>query len=209
MQDDVHEDSYVDHEIHEEGQFARFMSQVKGKNLDEVWREIDDEIKIMLRLFGIPYITAPIEAEAWCAELVSLGLVDGIITDDSDDILFGDRQASLDREKLVYIAYLPSDCTDGPPGVWPIVAMELWTEFLRSDGLHLFRKWWRKVQSGRYTSEGNNSTFRNHFKKRCKNSSCPKPDQIPLCAMPTTVHHWIVQKNYLSGIFLTWTRFGV
>ena len=142
---------------------------------------------MMLRLFGIPYITAPMEAEAQCAELLSLGLVDGIITDDSDVFLFGgmrilrnmfnqsktvecfllsdlERELSLDREKLVRLAYLlGSDYTEGISGVGPVVAMELLTEFPGPDGLHRFREWWRKVQSGRDTTEDNKSKFRKRF----------------------------------------------
>lgn len=142
---------------------------------------------MMLRLFGIPYITAPMEAEAQCAELLALGLVDGIITDDSDVFLFGgarvlrnmfnqsktvecfllpdlERELGLDREKLIRLAYLlGSDYTDGLPGVGPVVAMELLTEFTEIDGLHKFREWWRKVQSGRDTCEDNKSKFRKRF----------------------------------------------
>ena len=141
----------------------------------------------MLRLFGIPYITAPMEAEAQCAELLSLGLVDGIITDDSDVFLFGgmrvlknmfnqsktvecfllsdlERELGLDREKLIRLAYLlGSDYTEGLPGVGPVVAMELLTEFSGHDGLREFRDWWRKVQSGRDTAEDNKSKFRKRF----------------------------------------------
>lgn len=127
----------------------------------------------MLRLFGIPYITAPMEAEAQCAELVSLGLVDGIITDDSDVFLFGglrvfknmfnqsktvecflqsdlERELGLTQDALVRLAYLlGSDYVEGLPGVGPVVAMELLKEFPGEDGLHRFKDWWLKVQSGK------------------------------------------------------------
>ncbi|KAH9846680.1 hypothetical protein C2E23DRAFT_907659 [Lenzites betulinus] len=206
----------------EEGEFARFISQVKGKDIDAVRREIDDEIRelnrqkktamrdaedvthqmvsqimIMLRLFGIPYITAPMEAEAQCAALLSLGLVDGIITDDSDVFLFGggrvlknmfnqsktvecfllsdlERELGLDRDKLVRLAYLlGSDYTDGLPGVGPVVAMELMSEFPGQDGLHKFKAWWQKVQSGRDKQDESASRFRKRFKKKFKELYLP------------------------------------
>ena len=145
----------------------------------------------MLRLFGIPYITAPMEAEAQCAALLSLGLVDGIITDDSDVFLFGgarvlknmfnqsktvecfllsdlERELGLDRDKLVRLAYLlGSDYTEGLPGVGPVVAMELLAEFPGQDGLHKFKAWWQKVQSGRDKPEESATRFRRRFVSAC------------------------------------------
>lgn len=141
----------------------------------------------MLRLFGIPYITAPMEAEAQCAELVLLGLVDGIITDDSDVFLFGGervfknmfnqsktvecflstdltRELGLDRSTLVRLAYLlGSDYVDGLPGVGPVVAMELLKEFPGDDGLHKFKDWWIKVQTGKDRQEDTSAGFRRRF----------------------------------------------
>lgn len=141
----------------------------------------------MLRLFGIPYITAPMEAEAQCAELVTLGLVDGVITDDSDVFLFGaarvfknmfnqsktvecflssdlERELGLDRDTLIQLAYLlGSDYTDGLQGVGPVVAMELLKEFPGKDGLWKFREWWSKVQSGKDTEKESGSKFRTTF----------------------------------------------
>lgn len=201
----------------EEGEFARFVSQVKERDLEVVRHEIDEEIRflnqqrkaalrdsdditqqmisqimLMLRLFGIPYITAPMEAEAQCAELVRLGLVEGIITDDSDVFLFGglrvyknmfnqsktvecfllsdlSREFGLTRDALVRLAYLlGSDYVEGLPGVGPVVAMELMQEFPGDDGLHKFKDWWSKVQSGRDRVEDNKTAFKKRFKKKFK-----------------------------------------
>ncbi|EIM91084.1 PIN domain-like protein [Stereum hirsutum FP-91666 SS1] len=220
----------------EEGEFARFISQVKGKDLDSVRREIDEEIKglnqqrkaamrdsedvtqhmisqimIMLRLFGIPYITAPMEAEAQCATLVQLGLVEGIITDDSDVFLFGGlrvfknmfnqsktvecfllsdlaRELGLERNKLVQLAYLlGSDYTEGLPGVGPVVAMELLKEFHGDDALSDFREWWVKVQSGRDRPEESKSKFKKRFKKRFKDLYLP--DDWPNAAVKEAYYH--------------------
>ena len=145
----------------------------------------------MLRLFGIPYITAPMEAEAQCAALVSLGLVEGIITDDSDVFLFGGqrvfknmfnqsktvecfllsdlaRELGLTRDALVRLAYLlGSDYVEGLPGVGPVVAMELLKEFPGDDGLHKFKDWWMRVQSGKDRVEDNQSAFRKRFVSFC------------------------------------------
>lgn len=142
---------------------------------------------MMLRLFGIPYITAPMEAEAQCAELAHLGLVEGIITDDSDVFLFGGnrvfrnmfnqsktvecflssdlvRELGLDRGSLIRLAcLLGSDYTEGLAGVGPVVAMELLKEFPGEDGLERFSEWWRKVQSGRDKKDESFSKFRKSF----------------------------------------------
>ncbi|KAL1663804.1 hypothetical protein GGF50DRAFT_127736 [Schizophyllum commune] len=224
--DQPHEDFDAAHEMDataEEGEFARFLSQVKGRDLASVRSEIDDEITslrqqrtaamraaedvtqqmvaqimIMLRLFGIPYMTAPMEAEAQCATLVSLNLVDGVITDDSDVFLFGaarvfknmfnqsktvecflaadlQRELGLDRGVLIRLAYLlGSDYTEGLPGVGPVMAMELLREFPGEDGLERFREWWGRVQMGR-DGEESNTPFRRRFKKKFKDLYLP-PD---------------------------------
>ena len=160
------------------------------RDADEVTQIMVTECQALLRLFGIPYITAPMEAEAQCAKLVHLGLVDGIVTDDSDTFLFGgtrvyknmfnsnklvecylgsdlDQELSLSRESLVSIAQLlGSDYTDGLPGIGPVTAVEILSEFPGTDGLREFKEWWQDVQmNNRPKSADADSPFRRKFRK--------------------------------------------
>ncbi|KAF4483575.1 DNA excision repair ERCC-5 [Fusarium agapanthi] len=160
------------------------------RDADEVTQVMITECQALLRLFGIPYITAPMEAEAQCAELVRLGLVDGIVTDDSDTFLFGgtrvyknmfnsnkfvecylvgdiEKELSLSREQLISLAHLlGSDYTEGLPGVGPVTAVEILSEFPGKSGLENFREWWRSVQSQTRPQDADVSTpFRKKFRK--------------------------------------------
>ncbi|KAI8626774.1 PIN domain-like protein [Xylariaceae sp. FL1651] len=160
------------------------------RDADEVTQIMVTECQALLRYFGIPYITAPMEAEAQCAELVKLGLVDGIVTDDSDIFLFGgtrvyknmfnsnkfvecylsndlEREMSLSREQLISIAQLlGSDYTEGLPGVGPVTAVEILSEFPGRDGLQKFRDWWQEVQVHNRPKEvDQGSSFRKKFRK--------------------------------------------
>ncbi|KAF2969026.1 hypothetical protein GQX73_g4553 [Xylaria multiplex] len=160
------------------------------RDADEVTQIMVTECQALLRYFGIPYIAAPMEAEAQCAELVNLGLVDGIVTDDSDIFLFGgtrvyknmfnsnkfvecylssdlEKELSLSREQLISIAQLlGSDYTEGLPGVGPVTAIEILSEFPGSDGLKRFHDWWQEVQVHNRPKEADNaSSFRKKFRK--------------------------------------------
>ncbi|KAF4465496.1 dna excision repair ercc-5 [Fusarium albosuccineum] len=160
------------------------------RDADEVTQVMITECQALLRLFGIPYITAPMEAEAQCAELVRLGLVDGIVTDDSDTFLFGgtrvyknmfnsnkfvecylgsdlEKELSLSREQLISLAQLlGSDYTEGLPGVGPVTAVEILSEFPGKSGLENFREWWKAVQSQTQPKEADaSSRFRKKFRK--------------------------------------------
>ena len=50
---------------------------------------MQNDVLELLRMWGLPWVIAPFEAEAQCAALQQLGLVDGTVTNDSDAFLFG------------------------------------------------------------------------------------------------------------------------
>lgn len=69
----------------------RLQSQHRAqvRNADSPSSEMYGECQELLQMFGLPYIIAPMEAEAQCAWLDEAKLVDGVVTDDNDVFLFG------------------------------------------------------------------------------------------------------------------------
>uniref|UniRef100_A0A7N0UPT8 DNA repair protein UVH3 n=1 Tax=Kalanchoe fedtschenkoi TaxID=63787 RepID=A0A7N0UPT8_KALFE len=135
------------------------------RNAESVSGEMFAECQELLQMFGLPYIIAPMEAEAQCAFLEQAGLVDGVVTDDSDVFLFGaqsvyknifdnrkyvetyfmkdiEHELGLSREKLIRMAMLlGSDYTEGISGIGIVNAIEVINAFPEDDGLHKFRQW--------------------------------------------------------------------
>ena len=103
------------------------------------------ELQNLFKILGLPYLIAPGQAQAQCAALERQGIVDGIVTEDSDVFLFGGSQVyrgvfnnkikyynfekmqeklKLSREKLIIFAeLLGSDYSEGVKGIGLVNAM--------------------------------------------------------------------------------------
>ncbi|KAF2254567.1 PIN domain-like protein [Trematosphaeria pertusa] len=193
----------------EELKQLRAQQKKDRRDADEVTQTMISECQHLLTLFGLPYITAPMEAEAQCAELVHLGLVDGIVTDDSDTFLFGGTRVyknmfnaakfvecylandltsefALTREKLIAVAQLlGSDYTPGIPGIGPVTALEILSEF---PDLNDFSEWWAGVQNGTISKDADKSS---QFRRRFRRSQATK------LFLPTTFPDPRVAEAYL------------
>ncbi|GAA5801355.1 hypothetical protein HPULCUR_006801 [Helicostylum pulchrum] len=172
------EDELMEEIEAEDEEYAKFISDISNKDLDHVRTELDNDmqqlyhqqkkdlgnsdqmtdqmiqdIQHLLQLFGVPFLVSPMEAEAQCAELEKLGLIDGTVTDDSDAFLFGssrvyknmfnqqrlvecyqrqdiEKEMALSRKKLIQLGFLlGTDYTEGIAGVGPVAAMEILHEF--------------------------------------------------------------------------------
>ncbi|XP_062210269.1 DNA repair protein UVH3 [Phragmites australis] len=132
---------------------------------ESVSSEMFAECQELLQMFGLPYIIAPMEAEAQCAYMEMTNLVDGVVTDDSDVFLFGARnvyknifddrkyvetyfmkdiesELGLTRQQLIRMALLlGSDYTEGVSGIGIVNAIEVAHAFPEEDGLQKFKEW--------------------------------------------------------------------
>ncbi|XP_017699575.3 DNA repair protein UVH3 [Phoenix dactylifera] len=135
------------------------------RNAETVSSEMFAECQELLQMFGLPYIIAPMEAEAQCAYMEMTKLVDGVVTDDSDVFLFGARsvyknifddrkyvetyfmkdiesELGLNRGNIIRMALLlGSDYTEGVSGIGIVNAIEVVHAFAEEDGLNKFREW--------------------------------------------------------------------
>jgi DNA excision repair protein ERCC-5 len=138
----------------------RQMRDTEGVN-DEMVQDVME----LLQLFGVPYLVCPMEAEAQCAALEQLGLVDGIITDDSDIFPFGGKKVyknifhnqkfveaffaddvkkelGFSQDEMIALAMLlGSDYTDGVRGIGIVNASEVVAAYPGVDGLKEFKQW--------------------------------------------------------------------
>ncbi|GLD96477.1 hypothetical protein PINS_up021138 [Pythium insidiosum] len=135
------------------------------RDMEGVNDEMVSDVMELLRLFGVPYLVCPMEAEAQCAALEQLGLVDGIITDDSDIFPFGGRKVyknifhnqkfveaffandiekelGFTQDEMISLALLlGSDYTDGIRGIGIVNATEVVAAYPGVDGLREFKEW--------------------------------------------------------------------
>ncbi|CAI5708765.1 unnamed protein product [Peronospora destructor] len=144
------------------------LKKLRSRQLRDTEGVTDDmvaEVMILLRLFGVPFLVSPMEAEAQCAALEQLGLVDGVITDDSDIFPFGgrhvyknifhhqkfveafsacdiERELGFSREQIIALALLlGSDYTDGVRGIGIVNATEIAASYPGIEGLREFKEW--------------------------------------------------------------------
>ncbi|XP_066903980.1 DNA excision repair protein ERCC-5 isoform X2 [Halyomorpha halys] len=122
-----------------------------------ITEQIIQDAQQLLQLFGIPYIIAPLEAEAQCAYLDLTHQTQGTITDDSDIWLFGGRTVyknffdqkkfvlqfkstdisrclHMGRDDMIMLALLSgSDYTPGLTGVGAVTALEIIAHFPQNE----------------------------------------------------------------------------
>lgn len=195
---------YTEDELkHLEGELASEQQVLiaQAQKSERVAASLNDQMygesQYLLQLFGIPYLVAPMEAEAQCAFLNGAKLTEGTITDDSDIFLFGGdsvyrnffnqtRQVEhfkvdnvkstlgLDRSKMITLSLLSgSDYTEGIEGIGSVSAMEILAEF-PGEGIECLknlRKWWNVAHKG--------VSAVNHSKIKQKLAQVSLPESFP------------------------------
>ncbi|XP_057482418.1 DNA repair protein UVH3 isoform X2 [Actinidia eriantha] len=196
------------------------------RNAESVSGEMFAECQELLQMFGLPYIIAPMEAEAQCAYMELANLVDGVVTDDSDVFLFGaksvyknifderkyvetyfmkdiENELGQTREKLIRMALLlGSDYTEGVSGIGIVNAVEVVNAFPEEDGLRKFREWIESPDPtilGKFDVKTGSSSRKRGSKVSDNDVSCSNSTMEGLAASDQTVFQTMddIQKTKL------------
>ena len=193
------------------------------RDMDTVTDEMKEEIVQLLQLFGIPYIEAPAEAEAQACALEALGLVDGVVTEDSDAFVFGGKKVYkniFDDQKYVecYVAsdaqrdlglshnhmialamLLGGDYTEGVKGVGIVNGMEVLQAFDVSDdiksGLAKFRQWLDGFEPTDIVATRTPAEKEFHNKHRSARNRWIAPKDFPSPSVLTAYQKPVVDKS--------------
>ncbi|PSR87598.1 DNA repair protein [Actinidia chinensis var. chinensis] len=184
------------------------------RNAESVSGEMFAECQELLQMFGLPYIIAPMEAEAQCAYMELANLVDGVVTDDSDVFLFGaksvyknifderkyvetyfmkdiENELGQTREKLIRMALLlGSDYTEGVSGIGIVNAVEVVNAFPEEEGLRKFREWIESPDPtilGKFDVKTGSSSRKRGSKVSDNDVSCSNSTMEGLAASDQTV----------------------
>ncbi|EEA06581.1 DNA-repair protein UVH3, putative [Cryptosporidium muris RN66] len=154
---------------------SKFQVQRRYTNA-EITKEIQFQVRMLLQAFGIPWIDSPGEAEAQASILTQLGLCDGVLSDDSDCILFGakcvyrnffcgttvEKYVKVDIENFLGIKnhdqmcilalLLGCDYTVGVSGVGPVNALEILKAYPNLSDMEKLKQWSTNL-ANRYDSD--------------------------------------------------------
>ncbi|KAL6960634.1 hypothetical protein U1Q18_038398 [Sarracenia purpurea var. burkii] len=199
------------------------------RNAESVSSEMFAECQELLQMFGLPYIIAPMEAEAQCAYMELANLVDGVVTDDSDVFLFGSKsvyknifderkyvetyfmkdiesELGLSREKLIRMALLlGSDYTEGVSGIGIVNAIEVLNAFPEEDGLRKFREWIESPDPtilGKFDVQTESSLRKRGSKVSDNDDSFSNSNMDGLLASDQAVSHNVDQLPNTKQIFM-------
>ncbi|XP_049949071.1 DNA excision repair protein ERCC-5 [Schistocerca serialis cubense] len=203
----------------EEEQRLLFTERGRQERLaSSITEQMSLEAQELLQLFGVPYVIAPMEAEAQCAFLDAVSLTDGTITDDSDIWLFGgqnvyknffnqkkhvlqfkaaeiQRYFRLTRRQLIVLALLVgSDYTTGLSGIGPVTALEIISAFPcgNEDSVEAITRGLRKFRewliTGKAAGPGGRSALRHKLRDIKLSEGFPNTAVVEAYVFPEIDH---------------------
>ncbi|KAH8741752.1 RAD2 [Cryptosporidium ryanae] len=131
----------------------------------EITKEMKYQVCMLLEAFGIPWIESPGEAEAQASLLTELNICNGVLSDDSDCLLFGAKKVyrnffsgtcaemydidkvkrflGINKQDQMYILALLLGCdyTVGVSGIGPVNALEILKAYPELEDMVLLKNW--------------------------------------------------------------------